>query len=95
MAVLVVVACDPMKETIDDLDATPTTITADLEIVLDDDDYEMSGVPSAETFHSFSNVDDAKEGIPNILNEKYPQLGKPSSAKVVYDLYAPIRMILC
>lgn len=87
MTVLVFVACDPMKETIDKLDENPPPITADLDFTLTDDDYELSGIPSAEKFHSFSNIDDAKEGIPNILDAKYPQLGKPSSAKVGYDLY--------
>ena len=67
MAVLVVVACDPMKETIDDLDANPPPVTADLDFTLTDDDYELSGVESAEKYHSFSNEEDAEEGIPNIL----------------------------
>ena len=80
-------ACDPMSEIYDELDENPTPITADLDLVLTADDYELSGIPSAEKYHSFSSVDDAKEGIPNILSAKYPQLGATSSALVMYDLY--------
>ena len=80
-------ACDPMKDVYDELDKSPAAISADLNIVLEEDDYELSGNENAAKYGSFSNIDDAKEGIPNILTAKYPQLGKGSSAIVGYRLY--------
>lgn len=83
----VVLACEPMKDVYEELDKNPSSISADLAFVLEEDDYELSGIESAEKYKSFSTVDDAKEGIPNILAAKYPHLGAPSSALVGYDLY--------
>lgn len=87
LAAIVLVACDPNKDIYSDMDANPEPITAALEFTLSEDDYELSGIESAAKYGSFSNEDDAKEGIPNILTEKYPQLGATSSAIVTYDLY--------
>lgn len=87
MGFALVMACDPMKDVYEELDKNPTAISADLDITLESDDYELSGIESAATYGSFSNIDDAKEGIPNILTSKYPQLGKGSSAIVGYKLY--------
>lgn len=92
LAAFVMVACDPNKEIYEEMDANPTPITTALEFTLTEDDYELSGNESAAKFGSFSSEDDAKEGIPNILDDKYPQLGEGASAKITYDLYAPIRM---
>ena len=87
MGISAFLACDPMKDVYEELDKNPTEISADLEFTLEDDDYELSGIESAAKYKSFSNIDDAKEGIPKILAEKYPQLGAPSSALVGYKLY--------
>lgn len=87
MAITLIVACEPMEDIYSEMDKNPAAITADLDFTLEDDDYELSGVESAAKYKSFSNIDDAREGIPNILDEKYPQLGKTSSAIVAYDLY--------
>ena len=84
---VLVMACDPMKDVYEELDKNPSSISSDLDFTLEDDDYELSGIESAEKYKSFSTIDDAKEGIPNILDSKYPQLGAPSSALVRYDLY--------
>jgi hypothetical protein len=92
MAAFAMVACDPNKDIIKELEENPAPITADLDIVLVADDYEDSGNDGAAKFGNFSSEDDAKEGIPNILTAQYPHLGQGSSAKVQYDLYAPIRM---
>ncbi len=85
--ITLVIACDPMEEIYSEMDKNPTAITSDLVLTLTDDDYELSGIESAAKYKNFSSIDDAKEGIPNILAEKYPQLGKTSSALVYYDLY--------
>lgn len=82
-----IVACDPMKDVYKELDKNPTAISSDLDFTLEEDDYELSENESAAEYKSFSSIDDAKEGIPNILNSKYPHLGAPSSALVRYDLY--------
>ena len=66
----VVMACDPMKDVYDELDKNPSSISADLDFTLEEDDYELSGIESAAKFKSFSSIDDAKEGIPNILAER-------------------------
>jgi hypothetical protein len=87
VALIMVIGCDPLEDIYDKLDKNPAPITADLELTLEDDDYELSGIESAANYHNFSSIDDAKEGIPNILDAKYPQLGKTSSALVHYDLY--------
>jgi len=87
IGIAVMMACDPMEDVYKELDKNPTAISADLDIVLEDDDYELSGIESAAKYGSFSNIDDAKEGIPNILTDKYPHLGEGSSAIVGYKLY--------
>lgn len=87
LAAIVLVACDPNKDIYKEMDENPAPITAALDFTLSEDDYELSGNESAGKYGSFSNEDDAKEGIPNILKEKYPQLGATSSAIVTYDLY--------
>ncbi len=89
LAVFVITACDPLKDINAELDANPTAIIVDLDFVLSEDDYALSGNENAGDFGNFSTEDDAKEGIPNILAEKYPALGNGSSAIVGYDLYAP------
>ncbi len=92
LAAFVIAACDPLKDINAELEANPTPISTALEFTLSDDDYELSGNENAAKFGSFGSEDEAKEGIPNILSDKYPHLGQGASAKVTYDLYAPIRM---
>jgi len=87
IAIGLFMACDPMADVYDELDKNPSAISSDLNFTLEEDDYELSGDENAAKYKSFSSIDDAKEGIPNILTEKYPQLGAPSSAIVQYDLY--------
>ena len=83
MAAVVIVACDPMKETYDEMDANPTSIVNDIEYTLTEDDYDLADAP----FGNFSSEEDAKIGVPLVLNERYPQLGKGSSAIAYYDMY--------
>ncbi|MEZ4963976.1 MAG: hypothetical protein R2791_01940 [Saprospiraceae bacterium] len=80
-------ACNPLDSEIDALDI-PTTISTDLEVTLTEDDYDFVGL----SFPNFSSEDDAKDLIPQILTENYPQFGKGSSAIVHYDLFNPIRI---
>ena len=89
LATIVIVACDPNKAIYEEMDANPDPIVNDLNFTLSEDDYELSGNENAGKFGNFSSEDDAKEGIPNILTDKYPQLGDGSSAIIGYNLYAP------
>ncbi|MGA9590970.1 MAG: hypothetical protein WBV11_14165, partial [Salegentibacter sp.] len=40
-------------------------------------------------YANFNSVADAKELIPGLLSDLYPSLGKTSSAKITFDVYAP------
>jgi hypothetical protein len=80
-------ACDPLEEELNALDI-PTTVVADLNYTLTDDDYDFVD----KGFGTFDSEDEAKELIPDILTENYPQLGVGSSALIHYDLYDPIRL---
>jgi len=86
-AVALVQACNPLEDEIAALDI-PTTIVADLDITLTDDDYDLVD----KGFGTFDSDDEAKVLIPTILTENYPQMGLGSSALVHYDLYDPIRI---
>ena len=87
MAVAILQACDPLMDEIDALDI-PSTVAADLDITLTDDDYDFVD----KSFGNFGSEDEAKQLIPDILIENYPQLGTGSSALVHYDLFDPIRI---
>lgn len=86
-AVMLIQACNPMEDILNELEV-PTTVVADLDITLTEDDYDIVDL----SFPNFSSEDDAKELIPVILTDKYPQLGEGSSAIVQYDLFDPIRI---
>lgn len=86
-AVILIQACNPMDDILDELEV-PNTVVADLDITLTEDDYDLVG----QGFGNFSSEDDAKDLIPEILTANYPQLGQGSSAVVAYDLYSPVRI---
>ncbi len=85
--VLFLHACNQMEDDINVLDI-PTTVAADIDFTLTDDDYDFVD----KIYGSFDSEDEAKELIPDILTENYPQFGSGSSALVNYDLYDPIRL---
>ncbi len=66
----------------------PNSVSADLDITLTSDDYDFV----EKSFGNFNDEDEAKELIPRILTNNYPQLGNGSSAIVHYDIYSPIRI---
>jgi len=53
-----------------------------------DDDYDLVD----KSFGNFNDEDEAKELIPTILTNNYPQLGDGSSAIVHFDIFDPIRI---
>ena len=83
----IIQACNPLETEIEELDI-PTTVVADLDITLVDDDYDFV----EKNFGTFDDEDEAKLLIPSILTENYPQLGAGASAIVNYDIYDPIRI---
>ena len=80
-------ACNQLETELDTLDVS-NTVVADLDILLTSDDYEIV----EKSFGNFNDEDEAKELIPVILTDKYPQLGSGSSALVNYEIYDPIRI---
>lgn len=86
-AVILIQACNPMDDILDDLEISDAVV-ADLNFTLTEDDYGLVD----KNFPNFNNEDEAKELIPEILTEKYPQFGEGSSALVTYDIYSPIRI---
>ena len=80
-------ACNPLETELDVLDV-PNTVVADLDITLTGDDYDIVD----KSFGNFNDEEEAKELIPIILVENYPQLGTGSSALVNYDIFDPIRI---
>lgn len=91
LAASAIMACDPLEDEINQINAGNNEVR-DMEITLTEDDYAMSSDEGVAKFNSFSDEEDAKTLIPEILDQKFPALGDGSSAKVTYDFYAPIRI---
>lgn len=82
----ILVGCDPLEDINNEVDAIETAIVGDVELILSDDDYEDLDL----NFGNFNSVDDAKTMLPGFLGDKYPVLGKGSSALVTYKRYAKV-----
>ncbi|TXG36919.1 hypothetical protein [Seonamhaeicola maritimus] len=80
------VGCNPLEDINSEVDAIETPIVGDIEITLSDDDYEDLDL----NYGNFNSVDDAKALLPDFLSDKYPVLGKGSSALVTYKRYAKV-----
>ena len=87
VSVALLQSCNQLEDEINALDLQ-TSVAADLDYTLTDDDYDLVD----KNFGTFDSDDEAKELIPTILTENYPQFGDGSSALVYYDLYDPIRI---
>ena len=79
---LVIIACDPLNDVSKEISEN-TTFVDDLNYTLTDDDYDLVD----QGFGNFSNIEDVKEGVPVILSNNFPALGKNSSALVSYEFY--------
>lgn len=80
-------ACDPMEDVYDEIGDSENIITGDVAFEMSDDDYDFLD----QGFGNFSSTDDAKELIPDLLDEKYPVWGVGSLASVKFKLYSPKR----
>ena len=87
IALAIIQGCNPLETEIDEL-AIPTTVAADLDYTLTGDDYDFV----EKSFGNFGSEDEAKELIPSILKENWPQFGNGASALVHYDIFDPIRI---
>lgn len=84
-------ACDPLEEEINEIKQNQS-IEKTVEVRLDDDAYAYSSNESVAKYGNFNDVDQAKELIPEILDNLFPALGQGSSANVTYDIYQPLSL---
>ena len=77
-------ACNPLEDINEEIDSLPDepNIGA-FEYTLVDADYARFDL----SFGNFSSEDQAKDSIPQLLNELYPLYGQGSSVNVTYDLF--------
>ncbi|WP_370089741.1 hypothetical protein [Ekhidna sp.] len=79
--------CEPLEDEIK-LVEEQTVITKDLVYTLTDDDYDVADdACDCSGFGSFSSEAGVKVGIPAVLDNNFPALGKGSSAVVTYNFY--------
>lgn len=83
LGLVLTTACDPLEDINEELDAKDNPIVGNIEYTLTEEDYEELGL----SFGTFGSVEEAKELIPGLLTEMYPQWGKGSSVVAGYELY--------
>ncbi|RXG31260.1 hypothetical protein SAMN04487999_1108 [Leeuwenhoekiella palythoae] len=87
MAVLAL-GCDPVEDINDSLAENEAGIVDEFSYTLTEDDYkETLGLDYA----NFNTIDDARDLIPQVLEENFPFLGANSLSTVTYDLYQPVQ----
>lgn len=84
---LAVTSCQPMDDIHDLVDAEldNKAIVGNVDYILSDADYETLEL----NYGNFSNLDDAKTLIPELLDGLFPVWGEGSIANVAFKLYAP------
>lgn len=87
IALAICSSCNQLDSELETFDV-PNVISADLDITLTSDDYDLVD----KSFGNFNDDEEAKDLIPTILTSNYPQLGGGSSALVHYDIFNPIRI---
>ena len=81
--------CEPMEDIHEEIDAQIANVEGDIDYTLTEEDYTEF---LEFRYPNFGSEDEAKELVPLVLAENFPALGKGSSVKVTYNLYAPIRV---
>ena len=77
------VGCNPMEDIYDGLDTSADPIIGTDSYTLTSDDYDALGLG----FGSFDSEQQAKDSIPQLLEEMYPFWGEGSQVLVGYELY--------
>lgn len=84
------VACDPLDDTYQELDAQVTDDT-EINVMLTDDAYEvLEDVDTVPEYiyknHYFTSPEEAEKYLPSILNAEFPHLGDGAFGKVSFNL---------
>ncbi|XCF06742.1 hypothetical protein ABI125_02515 [Tamlana crocina] len=83
----IIVGCNPLEDIHNEVNENnELVVSGDVVLTLSDDDYEDLDLG----YGNFSSEEDAKALLPDFLSDKYPALGKGSSAIVTYKLYNPV-----
>lgn len=83
----IIVGCNPLEDIHNDVNENnQLVVSGDVTLTLSDDDYEDLDL----NYGNFSSEEDAKALLPDFLSDKYPALGKGSTAVVTYKLYNPV-----
>ncbi len=90
-SVLMMVACDPLADTYDELDAQDAGLVKDFEYTLTGSDYgRFANATDADSLVAendmFADFDQAKRLIPGILAGEFEQFGSGSTAKVYFEV---------
>lgn len=75
------IGCNPLEDIYNGLDES--IISGDIEYTLTDEDYEDLDL----SYGNFNSVDQANEILPDFLSDKFPALGKVSTALITVDVY--------
>ena len=76
-------ACEPMEDIHEEIDAIDTPVVGEEEYTLTADDYESLELEG----DFFETEDQARDLVPDLLAEMYPYWGRGSSVLVNYNLY--------
>ncbi|MUU78543.1 choice-of-anchor J domain-containing protein [Winogradskyella endarachnes] len=77
------VGCNPVEDIHNEIDSQDDSVVGEAEYTLTDDDYDALGL----IYGTFDSEQQAKDSIPQLLEDLYPFWGNGSSVLVGYDLY--------
>jgi len=84
-------SCDPLEDEINEIKENQS-IEKTVEVTLDEDAYAYSSDENVANYGNFNDEEQAKELIPEILDNLFPALGSGSSATVTYHVYKPLSL---
>jgi len=82
---LVFTSCEPMEDIHAAIDAQEHVISGAATFAMSDDDYDYLDLDHG----NFNSADDAKDMIPDLLENNYPVWGGGSLAAVTFKIYSP------
>ncbi|WP_179021647.1 choice-of-anchor J domain-containing protein [Winogradskyella forsetii] len=80
---LAFMGCNPIEDIHNDIDSQDNPVIGSTDYILTDDDYDALSLG----FGTFDSEEQAKDSIPQLLDEKFAFWGNGSSVNVQYDLY--------